>query len=238
VQATVHNYAIADVLKQSGSGSLANTGPNQFTLDLGSIVEGQAALSAVLGVANTAAAPADSLAGSFVLSAPDFGLSGFSSFSNVAAGTTLGGFIVSLDDSEVGNFNGQITLNPASTNPRPFSQNLPLITITLVGTVRLGGDYNQDGAVNAADYTVWRNTLGQNVAVGTGADGSGPGGAPDGMVTLHDYTHWKSRYGNSAPGAGSGSGLGSAVPEPASHILMLGGLLIFACRRRKSKSTR
>ncbi|QDU89862.1 Arylsulfatase precursor [Pirellulimonas nuda] len=48
------------------------------------------------------------------------------------------------------------------------------------------GDYNLDGAVDAADYTVWRDTLGQKVPPYTGADGNG-----DGVVDQADSEVWK-----------------------------------------------
>src|SRR5262249_16806154 len=35
------------------------------------------------------------------------------------------------------------------------------------------GDYNHNGVVDAADYTVWRDHLGANVAPYSGADGDG-----------------------------------------------------------------
>jgi hypothetical protein len=81
------------------------------------------------------------------------------------------------------------------------------------------GDYNGNGVVDAADYTVWRDTLGQTVAMaGDGADGTGPGGMPDGLVDQLDYQFWKDRFGNVVPGAGGGSAGGLAasvaVPEP------------------------
>ncbi|TWT95374.1 hypothetical protein Pla108_35220 [Botrimarina colliarenosi] len=52
------------------------------------------------------------------------------------------------------------------------------------------GDYNRDGAVNAADYTVWRDTLDTAAAPLTGADGDG-----DGQVTRGDWDVWVSHYG-------------------------------------------
>lgn len=53
------------------------------------------------------------------------------------------------------------------------------------------GDYSGDGAVNAADYTLWRDTLGQGVV----APGSGADGNEDGAVNPGDYLVWANRYG-------------------------------------------
>ena len=52
------------------------------------------------------------------------------------------------------------------------------------------GDYNNDGFVNAADYTVWRNTTNQEVLnPGDGADGD-----ESGFIDNGDYTYWKERF--------------------------------------------
>jgi hypothetical protein len=83
------------------------------------------------------------------------------------------------------------------------------------------GDYNDDGVVNLADYTVWRDTLGDQLARGTGADGDG-----DGIVTLSDYNEWKAHFGEVASAATSGS----VVPEPQSVWLLAAALLLV--RRR------
>jgi hypothetical protein len=56
----------------------------------------------------------------------------------------------------------------------------------------LAGDYNRDGVVNTADYSVWRASLDTNDAIGTGADGNG-----DGLVDIQDYHVWKANYGSS-----------------------------------------
>lgn len=53
------------------------------------------------------------------------------------------------------------------------------------------GDYNNNDVVDAADYTRWRDQLGQNVAL--------PNEAPattTGMVTPEDYTAWKNAFSN------------------------------------------
>ncbi len=78
----------------------------------------------------------------------------------------------------------------------------------------LTGDYNGDGEVNAADYVVWRNTLGNTVPTGTGADGNG-----NGVIDVGDYGEWKSNYGASLSAASLAAPV--AVPEPASVAMLL-----------------
>lgn len=89
----------------------------------------------------------------------------------------------------------------------------------------LVGDYNGNGVVDAADYTIWRDTLGDTVASGTGADGNG-----NGVIDTGDYDTWKTNFGNTS-GAGAGS---SSVPEPATATLLtlLAGLGL--ARRRRA----
>ncbi|MEX2168078.1 MAG: hypothetical protein WD851_02105 [Pirellulales bacterium] len=80
-----------------------------------------------------------------------------------------------------------------------------------VSAAALAGDYNGNGTVDAADYTVWRDTL--DSTTNLAADGSG-----NNVVDQADYDVWKQHFGES--GAGSSLG-GSAVPEPASLVLLL-----------------
>jgi hypothetical protein len=84
-------------------------------------------------------------------------------------------------------------------------------------------DFNGNGRIDAADYSVWRNSLGQTVAHGSGADANG-----DGLVDTQDYALWKAHFGEVfgiASGAGSAASAGHAVPEPASWMLALVALL-------------
>jgi T5SS/PEP-CTERM-associated repeat protein len=91
------------------------------------------------------------------------------------------------------------------------------------------GDYNGDGQVDAGDYTVWRDALGDSGA-GLAADGSGPTpGVPDGVVDHLDYDFWKSRFGESS-GAGTGAG-SAAVPEPTALLLAALGCVAVRLRR-------
>jgi hypothetical protein len=80
--------------------------------------------------------------------------------------------------------------------------------------ITLPGDYNHDDVVDAADYVVWRNALGQS-GTGLAADGNG-----NGTIDAGDYSLWKANFGNT-----SGSGAGSifitaSVPEPACGSLL------------------
>lgn len=65
------------------------------------------------------------------------------------------------------------------------------------------GDYNGDGTNDAADYVIWRMTVGSEDDLR--ADGSGTEvGVPDGVVDDLDYDYWLMNFG-STQGAGSGS---------------------------------
>ncbi|MCA9240250.1 MAG: PEP-CTERM sorting domain-containing protein [Planctomycetales bacterium] len=91
-----------------------------------------------------------------------------------------------------------------------------------VATV-LVGDYNGDTIVDAADYTLWRDTLGDSVAQGSGADGNN-----NGVIDTGDYQVWVDNYGMTA---GLSASLGAA-PEPSAVLLLLAGCGAAALRRR------
>jgi hypothetical protein len=82
------------------------------------------------------------------------------------------------------------------------------------------GDYNGNHVVDAADYTVWRDHLGQDYAL--------PNRDPmaSGVIDTPDYDFWVSHFGNGGPGAGGGAGQSSAIPEPAGLVLAAIGLLV------------
>ena len=96
--------------------------------------------------------------------------------------------------------------------------------------VSVGGDYNGDRLVNALDYPVWRNHLGDTGAPGTVlGDGTGDDllGTPDGDVDQFDYEFWKLQFGNSQSGASNSL----AIPEPATLAMAGWSLLALAARR-------
>ena len=94
-----------------------------------------------------------------------------------------------------------------------------------VPPVGVDGDYNNDGTVDAADYTVWRDALGTSTTL--------PHDPTPGTVDESDYTVWKSHFGQSA-GSGAVTAAPALVPEPATWLLALvTGLLVTGrCRAR------
>jgi hypothetical protein len=104
-----------------------------------------------------------------------------------------------------------------------YLNELEIAASTPAGTI---GDYNSDGKVDAADYTVWRDHLGQTFTL--------PNRDPanTGVISAADYTSWKSHFGL----PGSGAGASSAVPEPSSVVLsVIASLaLAFYSKRRRS----
>jgi hypothetical protein len=105
----------------------------------------------------------------------------------------------------------------------------------LTGTVlyaalqaEVDGDYNGNGVVDAADYTVWRDSFGQNGA-GLAADGNG-----DNTVNQLDHTYWRTRFGNTS-GSGSLAVTGASVPEPATALTVAIACLA-ACGYRSKRS--
>ncbi len=76
-------------------------------------------------------------------------------------------------------------------------------------------DYDDSGGVDIADYILWRNTFGDSVTPGSGADGS-----YNGIVDQDDYDIWKANFGvtlNLSPATGISAAV--VVPEPSRTAL-------------------
>ncbi len=78
------------------------------------------------------------------------------------------------------------------------------------------GDYNEDGTVNLADYTVWRDNDGASLAL----PNENPDSTTPGVVDEEDYLFWKANFGQPLPPeAGIGLSSTASVPEPGSCLL-------------------
>ena len=87
----------------------------------------------------------------------------------------------------------------------------------------LAGDYNKNGTVDAADYTIRKDAFGSTTELA--ADGNN-----NGVIDAADYTVWKDDFGNSATNVSV-----STVPEPCalSLSLMAAGMLLGSTRRQR-----
>ena len=87
--------------------------------------------------------------------------------------------------------------------------------------VGLLGDYNNNGAVDTADYVLWRKAK---------EDGGSLLNDPTpGTVDDSDYAYWRSHFGEAQ---GTGASLtDAAIPEPTSALLLLLGCLLLTNRQ-------
>ena len=99
-----------------------------------------------------------------------------------------------------------------------------LTALTLEGAPVPGppGDYNDDGVVNAADYTSWRNKLGAPAGTLQNDVDGGPIGPAQ-------YATWKMNFGT-ASGAG-GAALIDVVPESDTLVLLISEMLALCSRQ-------
>ncbi len=131
------------------------------------------------------------------------------------------------------------TIGDAKSLPlgAPFNPSLPQDLVFRYGTpeglllygnvkyapiVNVAGDYNGDQVVDAADYTVWRDTLGS--VSDLRADGNG-----NQQIDPGDRAVWVSNYGRSSASSAA------AVPEPVgcSLIVVSAGLLAAVSGQRR-----
>jgi hypothetical protein len=91
---------------------------------------------------------------------------------------------------------------------------------------KIPGDFNRDGVVSAADYTVWRNTLGSSTDLRADAN-------LNGVVDQNDYGLWKQYFSQNPASSASAS----ATPEPSSCVLMMAALLLLPQMWRDGRAT-
>lgn len=112
---------------------------------------------------------------------------------NVSQGVALGETTATVSDQAAYDASGLYAGVRGLSNASQSDFRIDRFAYRLVepGTV-IAGDYNADGAVDAADFTVWRSSLGETGQV-LAADGD-----RDGAVTVSDYHVWKQNFGQVA----------------------------------------
>jgi len=110
-----------------------------------------------------------------------------------------------------GALNGSLGNMTLGSTPSDFSfqlvNNTSNQSIDLVVTP--GGDFDHNGAVNAADFVTWRKGVGATYTAG-------------------DYNTWREHFGETNASAGASL---AAVPEPAAWVLVATGVAILFARR-------
>jgi hypothetical protein len=103
------------------------------------------------------------------------------------------------------------SLGPNSTSANVFANSsttpasnfgVDATVTTIVRALAISGDYNGDGSVDAADYVLWRK------------DPASYGG------TTVGYNTWRANFRDTS-GSGSSAAANSAVPEPATPMLLI-----------------
>ncbi|MCA9187816.1 MAG: dockerin type I domain-containing protein [Pirellulaceae bacterium] len=133
---------------------------------------------------------------------------------NADLGTDINAALAAVSEMRILH-NANVDYRGAVVNASMFIDNIK----PLAAVIGLPGDYNGNGSVDAADYTVWKDNFGSSSDLA--ADGNG-----NGTIDAADYTVWKDNFGNGGPGI-------TAVPEPTSWIsLLVVAAAIYSQRRR------
>jgi hypothetical protein len=99
------------------------------------------------------------------------------------------------------------------------------ISAAIVAAAALLGDYNRNGVVDAADFIVWRTSVG-SIGSGFAADGNG-----DNTVSQADYDIWRMHFGETL-GGGASTEI-QPIPEPSTTTqLLLTCVVAFTFLRR------
>jgi hypothetical protein len=135
---------------------------------------------------------------------------------------------------QVGTIDPTTDLSFFAANSDPMAAIQTVNGVIRVGDVTVGGsqqgDFNGDGIVNLADYTVWRDNLGANNEGVINNAGNG-----NNLVDAADYGLWKSNFGAGGGALAGFTGSPANVPEPGTVALAGLGLVIAASMARRAK---
>lgn len=216
--ATDHLPVVADYQLPAVLGTSVATIPSILiegeTFDLDVSIFNDANVLATIG--------ADELDYSISISGDISSLDALSGMDQALGGSNLHEFL--FDTSTVGMKTAEISISSSSQSA---ANNMVTIPISFeVVAAGIDGDFNNDGTVDAADYTVWRDNLGSPDESLISNNGNGVNGVDPG-----DYGFWFINYGNTASSTSSAT----AIPEPTSGLLlgsMILGIVATASRTR------
>ena len=150
----------------------------------------------------------------------------------------IDGFLPTLNDTfeiitAIGSVNGMFNTTadelPALDPGLAWNINYGANNVVLaIVAAALAGDYNDDGIVDAADYTVWRDNLGASA-------GTLPNDADGGPIGQAQYNTWIANFGATT---GNGTAAIAAVPEPGTGTLLLMTLLMIIIAPRTAQRLR
>ncbi len=135
VAAVVFNYATAEVDAVSGPGILTDN-DGVYTLDLGSIAQGDLQVLEDLALTNAALPASDLLSGNVTASGdPNIGFGGPYYFSGIGAQQSVNGIDLSLNSSATGVFHSTVTIQTVDLNPGGYIAPAQTLTVDVTGTV-------------------------------------------------------------------------------------------------------
>ena len=146
--------------------------------------------------------------------------------------------IVSPDQNELDRYLGHVDTHELTAWGGTAAPVITLVTdqgpaFITIEAPTVPGDYNNDGVVNAADSTVWRDNLGDAVSL----NGENPAATTPGVVDQEDYDYWQDNFALTAADVAPLPPLASAtsIPEPAGWLLLAGCLMLRTFRRQRPR---
>ncbi|TWT86647.1 hypothetical protein Mal64_34760 [Pseudobythopirellula maris] len=122
----------------------------------------------------------------------------------------------------INNANQEFTLHAYAFDDEP---GMGIVTGE-TGSTEIPGDFNNDGSVDAADFTVWRDNLDTPFGLAGNGDDSGES---KGVVDMADYDLWVNEFGSMGAAA-------ATVPEPVTlGLLAAGAAGVLALRGARSR---
>jgi len=105
------------------------------------------------------------------------------------------------------------------------------VPVTVAVENGLPGDYNANGVVDAADYTIWRDRLGESFVL----KNESPTATTPGLVDQEDYDFWKAGFEAAVNSAGTSNMAFISVPESSATAYALVVIVSPSiCRRWRS----